>query len=122
MAQGLLIPASEEHYKAAEAFQVCVNQSNDENTKRTLRMLVNEHNKAGREIMRKIEMLREEGKDPALPQLPLRAPPSRLPASKGAAGGLKPPTASPDQSRVNRMVDSGDTVEESFMVLGQQVT
>lgn len=29
-AQGLLIPAAEEHYKAAEAFQVCMEQATDE--------------------------------------------------------------------------------------------
>ena len=29
-AQGLLIPAAEEHYKAAEAFQVCFEQATDE--------------------------------------------------------------------------------------------
>ena len=28
--QGLLIPAAEEHYKAAEAFQVCMEQATDE--------------------------------------------------------------------------------------------
>lgn len=31
MSQGLLIPAAEEHKKAAEAFQACVEASNDEN-------------------------------------------------------------------------------------------
>lgn len=29
-AQGLLIPAAEEHHKAAEAFQVCFEQATDE--------------------------------------------------------------------------------------------
>jgi hypothetical protein len=28
--QGLLIPAAEEHYKAAEAFKACIEHSNDE--------------------------------------------------------------------------------------------
>ena len=31
VAQGLLIPAAEEHYKAAEAFLVCVEASSEEN-------------------------------------------------------------------------------------------
>ncbi|EIN03628.1 hypothetical protein PUNSTDRAFT_123217 [Punctularia strigosozonata HHB-11173 SS5] len=127
MAKGLLIPASEEHYKAAQAFQICVDQSHDESAKRTLRMLVNEHNKVARETQRKIEKLREEGKDPALPRVPFKPPPSRNSTSNRAASpysatGSRPPVTSPDQSRVNRLVDSGDTVEESFMVLGQQST
>ena len=33
LAQGLLIPAAEEHYKAAEAFQACVDASNDDNVR-----------------------------------------------------------------------------------------
>ena len=33
LARGLLIPAAEEHYKAAEAFQACVDASNDENVR-----------------------------------------------------------------------------------------
>lgn len=33
LARGLLIPAAEEHYKAAEAFQACVDVSNDENVR-----------------------------------------------------------------------------------------
>ena len=31
MNQGLLIPASEEHYKAAEAFEACIRASSEEN-------------------------------------------------------------------------------------------
>lgn len=31
VAQGLLIPAAEEHYKAAEAFLACVEASSEEN-------------------------------------------------------------------------------------------
>ena len=33
-AQGLLIPASEEHYKAAEAFKACTEQTTDESVSR----------------------------------------------------------------------------------------
>ena len=33
LAQGLLIPAAEEHYKAAESFQACVEASNDDNVR-----------------------------------------------------------------------------------------
>lgn len=35
MAQGLLIPASEEHYKAAEAFEAAYQASTEENVRRT---------------------------------------------------------------------------------------
>ena len=31
MAKGLLIPAAEEHQKSADAFQACIEASNDEN-------------------------------------------------------------------------------------------
>ena len=33
VAQGLLIPAAEEHYKAAEAYQACVEAATDENVR-----------------------------------------------------------------------------------------
>lgn len=39
-AQGLLIPAAEEHYKAAEAFQVCMEQATDEQVSSSLFILV----------------------------------------------------------------------------------
>lgn len=130
LANGLLIPAAEEHYKAAEAFQVCVDQASDDNTKRTLRMLHNDHLKAGKELQRKIEKLRVEGKDPALPQLPLKSsaptssrsarPMSPHRAGTNTANGTSPTHGS--NTANGRMVDSGDTVEESFMVLGQRVS
>ncbi|KAG1756287.1 uncharacterized protein EDB91DRAFT_4955 [Suillus paluster] len=92
--QGLLIPASEEHMKAAEAFHACEEKSQDVNTKTTLRMLYNEHIKAGKELQRRIAKLREENQDPTLPQ-----------------------KTSPSSSR---LLDSHNNVDESFMVLGQQ--
>lgn len=33
VAQGLLVPAAEEHYKAAEAYQACVEASTDESVR-----------------------------------------------------------------------------------------
>ncbi|KDQ59448.1 hypothetical protein JAAARDRAFT_33011 [Jaapia argillacea MUCL 33604] len=110
--RGLLIPAAEAHYEAAQAFLTCIEQSNDENAKRTLRMLYNDHCKAGKETQRKIAKLREEGKDPALPQKssPPRNPVLSIPRS----------TASPPPNAQGRLSDSQNTGDESFMLLGQR--
>lgn len=117
MNQGLLVPASEEHYKAAEAFAACIHASNEENTKRTLRMLYNEHSKAGKELQRKIAKLREDGKDPSLPQKSLRPATS----TPGPSSVVPPqPTSSPPPTARNSLSDSQQTVEESFMLLGQR--
>ncbi|KAF9818897.1 hypothetical protein IEO21_02435 [Rhodonia placenta] len=117
VAQGLLIPAAEEHYKAAEAFLVCVEAATDDNTKRTLRMLYNDHSKAGKELQRRIAKLREENKDPNLPQ--------KLTSHASTSGTIAPPTAppqvpSPPPHARNRMSESQQAIEESFMVLGQR--
>ncbi|KAI0747916.1 hypothetical protein C8Q80DRAFT_1169069 [Daedaleopsis nitida] len=118
LARGLLIPAAEEHYKAAEAFQACVDASNDENTKRTLRMLHNEHMKMGKDLQRRIAKLREEDKDPALPQKPPRT--SSAGPSTSAVIPSPQPAPSPAEQPQNRMSDSQHTVDESFMLLGQR--
>ncbi|KAI0262922.1 hypothetical protein BC834DRAFT_925082 [Gloeopeniophorella convolvens] len=115
MARGLLIPSCEEHQKSAEAFQSCIEASNDENTNRTLRMLYNEHNRAAKELQRRIAALREEGLDPTLPQKP--PPPRASPASAPVTQGS---SASPPTHPKGRMPDS--QVDESFMLLGQQST
>ncbi|RPD65920.1 hypothetical protein L226DRAFT_530046 [Lentinus tigrinus ALCF2SS1-7] len=117
LAQGLLIPAAEEHYKAAEAFQACVEASNDDNTKRTLRMLHNEHMKMGKDLQRRIAKLREENKDPALPQKPQRAS-----TAGPSTSTLSPPqpVPSPPPQPQSRLSESQQTVEESFMLLGQR--
>ncbi|PIL23806.1 hypothetical protein GSI_13557 [Ganoderma sinense ZZ0214-1] len=118
LARGLLIPAAEEHYKAAEAFQACVDASNDENTKRTLRMLHNEHMKMGKDLQRRIAKLKEENKDPSLPQKPARAP------STGPSTSVSPPlphsAPSPPPQLQNKLSESQQTVDESFMLLGQR--
>ncbi|KAF8487648.1 hypothetical protein JB92DRAFT_3130597 [Gautieria morchelliformis] len=112
--QGFLIPAAEEHYKSAEAFLQCVDQASDEGTKRTLRMLYNDHNKAGKDLQRRIAKLREEGKDPSLAQRPPAPPRSHTSSSPGPH-----PSSSHVMSR-GRMVDSNHTIDDSYMVLGQQ--
>ncbi|KAL1947634.1 hypothetical protein VTO73DRAFT_13358 [Trametes versicolor] len=125
LARGLLIPAAEEHYKAAEAFQACVDASNDDNTKRTLRMLHNEHMKLGKDLQRRIAKLREENKDPALPQKPTRTASSNANAgpSSSPSAAIPPPQpvpSPPPHSQGNRLSDSQQTVDESFMLLGQR--
>ncbi|EKM55682.1 uncharacterized protein PHACADRAFT_256475 [Phanerochaete carnosa HHB-10118-sp] len=115
MAQGLLIPASEEHYKAAEAFEAAYQASTEENTKRTLRMLHNEHRKAGKELQRKIEKLRQENKDPSLPQKPSK---SATPTNAALPAPQHAPSPPPQVPR--NLSDSQQTVDESFMLLGQR--
>jgi len=114
MSQGLLIPASEEHEKAAQAFQECIEASSDENAKRTLRMLFNEHSKANKDLQRRIAKMREEHKDPTLPQTMHSKRPTNAPSSAPSHSASPPP-----QSRT-RMAESQNTVDESFMLLGQR--
>ncbi|KAJ7905275.1 hypothetical protein B0H14DRAFT_3102770 [Mycena olivaceomarginata] len=106
LSQGLLIPASEEHYKAAEAYEQALERSNDESAKRTLKLLYNEHHKAGKELQRKIEQLKAEGKDPSLPHKP---DPPQLSSYALQLSSISRP-----------MTDSQGTVDESFMLLGGQ--
>ncbi|KAI0637188.1 hypothetical protein C8Q77DRAFT_552531 [Trametes polyzona] len=125
LARGLLIPAAEEHYKAAEAFQACVDASNDDNTKRTLRMLHNEHMKLGKDLQRRIAKLREENKDPALPQKPARTSSTSAsgPPLAGPSASVPPPQpvpSPPPQARGHHLSESQQTVDESFMLLGQR--
>ncbi|KAL4251635.1 hypothetical protein ABKN59_003795 [Abortiporus biennis] len=125
MAQGLLIPASEEHQRAAEAFHACIEASTEENTKRTLRLLYNDHQKASKELQRKIAKLREENKDPSLPQKPVRNMNSNgISAGYGGPSNAPivppQPTASPPPHARNTLSDSQQTVGESFMLLGGQ--
>ncbi|KAI0374674.1 hypothetical protein BV20DRAFT_960816 [Pilatotrama ljubarskyi] len=122
LARGLLIPAAEEHYKAAEAFQACVDASNDDNTKRTLRMLHNEHMKLGKDLQRRIAKLREENKDPALPQKPTRTATTGAAVGPSTSAAVPPPqpVPSPPPQPHNRLSESQQTVDESFMLLGQR--
>ncbi len=79
-------------------------------------MLHNEHKKASSELERKILKLREDGKDPTVPQK--RDVPSKSHfGDSGATGSSRtssPPLRPP-------MMDSHEgTVDESFMLLGGQ--
>jgi len=122
--EGLLILAAEEHAKAAKAFLQCEEKSNDGNTKRTLRMLYNEHVKAGRELGRRIAKLREENKDPTLPQKVSLAQIRAEHSSSASSGGAHPSHLAPSpplpSSASLRLTDSQNNVDESFMVLGQR--
>ncbi|KAI6111485.1 hypothetical protein EDD17DRAFT_1504810 [Pisolithus thermaeus] len=124
--EGLLVKAAEEHFSAAKAFMECEEKSNDSNAKRTLYLLYSEHVKAGKELQRRIAKLRDEGKDPTLPQKVL---PRNVPAYSGRAVGS--PSSIPlqpyvhqysnnDSSASMRLTDSHNNVDESFMVLGQR--
>ncbi len=82
-------------------------------------MLHNEHMKMGKDLQRRIAKLREENKDPALPQKPQRSSKSGPSTSNPV---YSPPSApSPPPLPQNRLSESQQTVEESFMLLGQRV-
>jgi hypothetical protein len=91
-----------------------IHTHSDLQTRRTLRMLYNEHTRAAKELQRRIVLLREEGIDPTLPQK--LTPPRPSPASALTAHGSSP---SPPAHQRERLPDS--QVDESFMLLGQQV-
>ncbi|KAI0029823.1 hypothetical protein K488DRAFT_23276, partial [Vararia minispora EC-137] len=116
--RGLLIPASDEHAKAAAAYQECVDASNDEGAKTTLRRLHNHHSKMAADFQTRIAQLRKDGVDPALPQKPAQPRHSSTPhhVAPNPSASL-----SPHASRT-RIGDSQLTVDESFMLLGPQST
>ncbi|KAJ7582932.1 hypothetical protein C8J56DRAFT_956080 [Mycena floridula] len=132
-ANGLLVSASEEHAKAATAYLAAVERSEDEQArincfhdvyiidgsshqaKRTLKMLHDDQVKAVKELDKRIEMLRKEGKDPTLPQK------SNLP-KQGTTRHLveiaRSIPSSPNQHQ--SLNELQGTVDESFMLLGGQ--
>ncbi|EEB88308.1 hypothetical protein MPER_13926, partial [Moniliophthora perniciosa FA553] len=73
-----------EHFKAAEAYLAALERTQDDSTKRTLQMLYNEHHKAGSELEKKIERLKEEGKDPNAPQV--QKPNGTFPTTEASHG------------------------------------
>ncbi|ESK93001.1 hypothetical protein Moror_8904 [Moniliophthora roreri MCA 2997] len=117
LSNGLLVPASQEHLKAAEAYLAAVERTQDDSTKRTLQMLYNEHRKAGSELEKKIARLREEGKDPNVPQIQKPGPdaPKLLTTPLSAFPARTVPSPPP-----RHLTDSQGTVDESFMLLGGQ--
>ena len=80
-------------------------------------MLYNDHRKAGKELQRKIAKLKEENKDPSLPQKP-----SKIAVPSNSATSVPQPVSSPPpQAPRIGLSDSQQTVDESFMLLGQRV-
>ena len=84
-------------------------------TKNTLRKLCSHHLAVGKDLQRRIEKLKEEGKDPTLPQITKTSGASKGNDNDGAGSGLTIP------SRGRNLDSSATTVDESFMVLNQQV-
>ena len=83
--------------------------------KRTLNLLYNEQRKTEKDLQRRIDKLKQDGKDPTLPQKPEPRPP---PSSY-----MGPPSNPSPPSSNRPMSDSQNTVDESFMVLaGQRVS
>ena len=84
-------------------------------------MLYNEHCKEGKDLQRKIDKLRDEGKDPSQPQK-LERPRSSAPRLNAHTyPANRPFVPSPPPSRP--MTDSQNTADESFMLLaGQRVS
>jgi len=99
------VKAAEEHYRAATAFFGCIDGSEDENTRRTLRLLHDEHTKQAQELDRQVARLIDEGKDPSLPQKPLPSTAHSSPLTSRSDSGFR---------------DAPSNVEESFMLLGQK--
>ncbi|KAE9406416.1 hypothetical protein BT96DRAFT_1014917 [Gymnopus androsaceus JB14] len=115
---GLLIPASEEHLKAAEAYAAAIERTADASTKRTLQMLCNEHRKSGKELERKIAKLRSEGKDPTQPQKP--DPVHNFEHRSNSHPIAGPSRIIPSPPPNQHLTDSQGTVDESFMLLAGQ--
>lgn len=86
-------------------------------------MLYNEHIKAGRDLERKIAKLREENRDPTLPQKVSQIGAEHNSSASSAGSRPSHPAPSPPlpPSASLRMMDSQNNVDESFMVLGQRV-
>jgi hypothetical protein len=85
-----------------------------------MRMLHDQHMKAGRELQRRIVKLREERKDPSLPQIiPSVMPPATVRASPAQQQQQQQQQLQQLQQQ-RKLTDSQDTVDESFMVLGGQ--
>lgn len=120
--RGLIVLAAEEHQKASEALLAAIERSHDESAKRTLRLLYNKHCKERDELLRKTEKLKNEGKDPNLPQKPDQ--PLTSYSRQNSQHALPPSSYTsnphPSHSSQQTLRPMTDTVDESFMVLGGQ--
>lgn len=86
--------------------------------KNTLKMLYNENNRRGKALQRKIQQMREEGKDPSIPFGIKRTQSPQI-----VTGGLRVPRHdSPSRSfrpLDSAMLTSQRTLDDSYMVLGR---
>jgi hypothetical protein len=86
--------------------------------KNTLKMLYNENNRRGKALQRKIQQMRDEGKDPSIPFEIKRTQSPQI-----MTGGLRVPRHdSPSRSfrpQDSAMLTSQRTLDDSYMVLGR---
>src|SRR5258707_6313281 len=144
LTQGLIVPAADEYLKAADAYTAAIERSHDESVrcpcvfhphnltisaqqaKRTLRRLYNEQCKAAKDLQRKIDKLKEEGKDPSLPQKTDHELTPQVintkPHTNASAGLPKIVESSSQPSSLGRPLTDSNAGDESFMLLvGQRV-
>jgi hypothetical protein len=84
-------------------------------------MLYTEHSKAGKELQRRIEKLKAESKDPALPQKPFKLNQDSHGSTTSSRNAPQPVPSPSLQQSTNRLSESHQAVDESFMLLGQKV-
>ena len=140
LAQGLIVLAAGEYLKSAEAYIAAIERSHDESVrnfrsganlsyllqqaKRTLRRLYNEQCKAAKDLQRKIDKLKEEGKDPSLPQKSDREPNPPVTNTdlhtNAPAGVPRIVNPSPQPLILGHPLTDSNTGDESFMLLGGQ--
>ncbi|KAG8790997.1 hypothetical protein FRC17_008822, partial [Serendipita sp. 399] len=111
-AQGLLVCAFPEFYKAAELFLSCMDQVTSPHTKQTLKMLYNENNRRGKEIQRRVTINREESQGVTITRA----------QSPNRGGAIAPSSRYESPSRAttreNNLTMSQRTIDDSYMVLG----
>ncbi|CAK5277774.1 unnamed protein product [Mycena citricolor] len=90
-------------------------------TKRTLKMLYNDHQRAGKDLERRIEQLKAEGKDPSLPHKVANTPrASTMPERRTEKSSHSPQSESAPSAPLPRPMTDSQGVDESFMLLGGQ--
>ncbi len=103
-----------EHLSALDDLRIITLQG----VKNTLKMLYNENNRRGKALQRKIQQMRDEGKDPSIP-FGIK----RTQSPQTMTGGLRVPRHdSPSRSfrpQDSAMLNSQRTLDDSYMVLGR---
>jgi hypothetical protein len=83
-------------------------------------MLYNEHCKAAKELQRKVDKLKEEGKDPCLPQKPELPKVLHTPHNTPNANATPPRRNTSSPQHFGRPLTESNMGDESFMLLGGQ--